>query len=153
MNKFSYNIWKSIERFSHDVWIIKKISNVDCTCVDHATKQPSYSCPKCFGIGKRVKIYKTKAVLREGKEQESIFSNNTVSNTPKMVYFKYGIVIEKDDYMIDKEDIYSVFTKQYLRGEDGEPNTIKCTCPPIKMDSKIIVKNLKEVLAKYGYTI
>lgn len=153
MNQFSYNIWDSIERFSYNVWIIKRIKGINCTCVNHETKQPKNSCPKCFGTGNKVKLYRTKAVLREGKEQESIFSDATVSNTPKMGYFKYGVLIEKDDYVIDKEDVYTVFTKQYLRGEDGEPNTVKCTCPPIKMDSKIIIKNLKEVLASYGYTI
>lgn len=153
MNNFTMNIWDSIERFSYNVWIIKRVKNITCTCVDHETKQATNSCPKCFGTGNKVKLYRTKAVLREGKEQEAIFSDSTVSNTPKMGYFKYGIIIEKNDYVIDKEDIYSVFTKQYLRGEDGEPNTIKCTCSPIKMDSKIIIKNLKEVLASYGYKI
>lgn len=153
MNNFTMNIWDSIERFSYNVWIIKRVKNITCTCVDHETKQPTNSCPKCFGTGNKVKLYRTKAVLREGKEQEAIFSDSTVSSTPKMGYFKYGIIIENSDYVIDKEDVYSVFTKQYLRGEDGEPNTIKCTCAPIKMDSKIIIKNLKEVLASYGYKI
>ena len=153
MNNFTMNIWDSIERFSYNVWIIKRVKNIACTCVDHETKQATSSCPKCFGTGNKVKLYRTKAVLREGKEQEAIFSDSTVSNTPKMGYFKYGTIIENNDYVIDKEDVYSVFTRQYLRGEDGEPNTIKCTCSPIKMDSKIIIKNLKEVLASYGYKI
>lgn len=153
MNNFTMNIWDSIERFSYNVWIIKRVKNIACTCVDHETKQATNSCPKCFGTGNKVKLYRTKAVLREGKEQEAIFSDSTVSNTPKMGYFKYGTIIENNDYVIDKEDVYSVFTRQYLRGEDGEPNTIKCTCSPIKMDSKIIIKNLKEVLASYGYKI
>lgn len=153
MNQFSLNMWNSIERFAYDIWIIKRVNGIKCTCVDHATKQPKNNCNKCFGTGTKVKLYKTKAVLREGKEQESVFSDATVSNTPKMVYFKYGTIIEKDDYVIDQDDVYSVFTKQNLRGEKGEPNTVKCTCPPIKMDSKIIIKNLKEVLASYGYTI
>lgn len=152
MNNFTYNIWNSIERFSYDIWILKRINNTTCTCVDHETKQASNSCKKCFGTGKRVKLYKMNAVVREGREQESIFSGN-ISITPKMVYFKYGVVIEKDDLIIDKEDIYTVLTTQYLRGEDGEPNTVKCSCPTLKMDSKIILENIKEVLASYGHTI
>lgn len=154
MNNFTHNIWSSIERFSYDVWVVKCLPNVYCSCVDHESRQAKNDCKKCLGTGKKIKIYKTKAVLREGTEQESIYSNATITTTPKMCYFKYGsAIIEKDDYVIDKEDIYSVLTKQYLRGEDGEPNTIKCTCPALKMDSKIILKNFKEVLNKYGHTL
>lgn len=151
---FTTNIWDAIERFSYDVWIVKRVPNILCTCYDHETKQARNDCPKCLGQGTKIKIFKSRCVLREGKEQESIFSDTRASNTPKMGYFKYGsIQIEKDDYVIDKEDIYTIFTKQYLRGEDGQPNAIKCTCPPIKMDSKIILKNFKEVLLRNGYTL
>lgn len=153
-NSFSKNIWASIERFKQPVWIVKKIPNTSCACVDHATKQASNSCKKCLGLGSKIKIYKTEAVVREGKEQESIFSDTTLSSTPKMVYFKFGTaLIEKDDYMVDKESIFSVFAKQYLKGENGQTNTIKCICPELKMDSKIILKNFKEVLSKNGYKI
>lgn len=154
MNQFSKNMWDTLDRFRQPVWIVKSIPNTSCTCVDHSSKQASNSCKKCLGLGTKIKIYKTSAVVREGKEQESVFSDTTLSSTPKMTYFKFGeALIEKDDYMVDKEDIYSVFTKQYLKGEDGQPHTIKCMCPPLKMDSKIILKNFKEVLSRNGYKI
>lgn len=93
-------------------------------------------------------------MLREGREQEAVFTDTKLSTTPKMSYFKYNtIFVNNGDYIVDKEDIYSVVTKQYLRGEDGQPNTVKLVCPSLKMDSKIILKNFKEVLAKHGYTI
>lgn len=153
-NSFTKNIWNTIERFKQPVWIVKKIPHTSCTCVNHSTKQASNSCKKCLGLGSKIKIYKTYAVVREGKEQETVFSDTTASSTPKMIYFKFGTaLIEKDDYVVDKEDIYTVFTKQYLKGEDGQPNAIKCMCPSVKMDSKIILKNFKEVLSKYGHTI
>lgn len=153
-NRFTGNIWESIEKFSYDVWVISKVDPIKCTCIDHDTKQPSNSCNKCFGLGTKVKIYKTKGVLREGREQEAVFTDTKLSTTPKMSYFKYNtIFVNNGDYIIDKEDIYSVVTKQYLRGEDGQPNTVKLVCPSLKMDSKIILKNFKEVLAKHGYTI
>lgn len=152
-NQFTFNIWKSIERFSYDVWIVKRIPTVTCTCVNHTTKQPKNDCKKCLGTGTKIKIYKARAVLREAKDQESVFSDTRLSSTPKITYFKYGTFIEKDDYIIDKENIYSPVTKQYLRGENGDPNTIKCVSPAIKMDSSIIIKNFKEVLLKYGYTV
>lgn len=153
-NSFTKNIWATIERFKQPVWIVKKIPNTSCSCVNHATKQASNTCKKCLGLGTNIKIYRTYAVVREGKEQEAVFSDTTLSSTPKMVYFKFGTaLIDKDDYMVDKEDIYTVFAKQYIKGEDGQPNTIKCMCPSLKMDSKIILKNFKEVLSRNGYTI
>jgi hypothetical protein len=153
-NDFSKNIWACIERFKQPVWVVKKINNTTCTCVDHTTKQASNSCKICLGLGSKIKIYKTFAVVREGKEQETVFSESTLTNTPKMIYFKFGTaLIEKDDYVVDTEDIYSVLSRQYLKGEDGQANTIKCVCPPLKMDSKIILKNFKEVLSKNGYKI
>lgn len=153
-NAFSKNMWKNIDRFKHPVWVVKKIPHTSCTCVDHSSKQASNSCKLCLGLGSKIKIYRTEAVVRETKEQESVFSDTTLSATPKMVYFKFGhALIEKDDYMVDKEDIYSVFAKQYIKGEDGQAHTIKCMCPPLKMDSKIILKNFKEVLTRNGYTL
>lgn len=153
-NSFSKNIWACIERFKHPVWVVKKIDNTSCICVDHTTKQAKHSCKKCLGLGGKIKIYKTSAVVREGKEQETVFSDTTLTTTPKMVYFKFGTaLIEKEDYIVDKEDIYTVLTKQYLKGEDGQANTIKCLCPAVKMHSKVILKNFKEVLSKNGYTI
>lgn len=153
-NSFSKNIWKSIDRFKQPVWVVKKIENTSCTCVDHTTKQASNSCPKCLGLGTLIKIYRTSAVVRESKDQESVFSDTRTSSTPKIVYFKFGeALIDKDDYLIDKEDIYTVFTKQYLKGEDGQAHTIKCMCPSMKLDSKIILKNFKEVLSRNGYKI
>ena len=107
-NRFTHNIWDSIERFSQDVWVVKSIPNIKCTCIDHSTKQASKSCKKCLGIGTRIKIYKTRAVLREGKEQEAVFSDTTLSSTPKVAYFKYSeVVIDTDDYVVDLEDIYT----------------------------------------------
>lgn len=151
--KFKFNIWDSIERFSYDVWIVKRIPSIECTCVDHVTKQPSNSCKKCLGTGTKIKIYKAPAVLREAKEQEAVFSDTRLSSTPKIAYFKYGTLIEAGDYVIDKENIFSAITKQYIRGEEGIPTAIKCLCPAIKSDSAIILSNFKEVLHKYGHTI
>ena len=154
MPSVSLNIWDCIDRFKNPCWVVKRIPNTLCKCVDHTTKQASNSCELCLGLGAKIKIYKTSAVMREGKEQESVFSDTKLSATPKMIYFKFGeALIEKDDYVVDKEDIFIVFTKQYLKGEDGQAHTIKCLCPPLKMDSKIIHKNFKEILNKYGHKI
>ena len=153
-NNFSKNMWNTLDRFKNSVWVVKRIPNTCCTCVDHTTKQASNSCKICLGLGTKIKIYKTSAILRESKEQESVFSDARISSTPKVAYFKFGeALIEHEDYVVDKEDIYMVFTKQYIKGEDGQPHTIKCLCPHLKMDSKKILKNFKEVLAKYGHKI
>lgn len=146
LKEFTHNIWDSIDRFKQTVWIVKQIKSIKCGCVNHETLEALNSCKRCLGTGNKIKIYQAECVLKEDSLEDNLIS--------KKAYFKYGTIqIDHGDYIVDLEDIYSVYTKQYIRGEHGEPTAIKCVCPHIKMDSKIILKNFKEIIEKYGYKL
>ena len=74
-----------LNRYGYYFYIIKKIPNTRCTCVDPTTKDPDLSCKKCLGLGTRVKIKKVFGVIRESRERETSVAQN-ISSTPKIVY-------------------------------------------------------------------
>lgn len=148
--QFRNNIWESISKFSYPVWVVKRFPTIKCTCIDPVTKEANPKCKKCLGLGTKIKLYKANATTREIKETEALNPYRTDLTTAKIIYFKYGALLEKDDIIVDNEFIFNILTLQLIRGEDGTPNAIKCVCPPMKLDTKIFLKNFNEVIAKGG---
>lgn len=139
---------RAIDRYDYKFWVIKKIDNIKCKCLDPVTKEPDKNCKYCLGLGRKIKIYRATGASRESKEFETIKSDN-VSVTPKVFYVKSKIYIDKGDIIVDKEGVYQVYTRQYHRGENGEFKFTRAVCPNLKHNRNTFLKNFREKLNEY----
>lgn len=136
---------KAIKRYDYQFWIVKKIDNIKCKCLDPVTKDADKDCKYCLGLGRKIKIYRARGASRESKEFETIKSDNT-SVTPKIFYVKSKIYINKGDIIVDKEGAYQVYARQYHRGEHGEFTFTRAVCPNLKHNRNVFLKNFREKL-------
>lgn len=139
-----------IDTWSYDFWVVKKINNTKCKCVDPTSKEPNPKCKLCLGLGYKIKIYKVTGASRETTEFESLRAEFPTV-TPKIFYIKNKLFIDKQDLIIDKENIYSIYAIQFHRGLNGEFKFTRCVCPTLKLDNKAVLQNFKELLNEYKY--
>lgn len=137
-----------IDNWKYDFWVIKQISPMKCKCVNPTSKEPDLNCKLCLGLGYKIKIFKVTGASRESKEFEALRAEFPTV-TPKIFYIKNKIFIEKQDLIVDKENIYSVYATQFHRGLNGKFKFTRCVCPTLKMNNKQILKNFKEVLNEH----
>lgn len=137
-----------LDRYGYYFYVIKRIPNTVCTCVDTATKDPDLSCKKCLGLGTRVKIKKVFGVIRESRERETSVAQN-ISATPKIVYIDGLEYVNKDDVIIDSENVYNVLYTQYHRGGKGSQQFTRLVCPNRKSSTAKLAKVFKEVLYEH----
>ena len=104
-----------MDNWSYDFWVIKRIEGIDCKCTDNTSKEPSTTCKLCLGLGKKIKIQRVKGASRETKEFESLRAEFPTV-TPKIFYIKTKFPINKQDLIVDEEDIYTVYATQFHRG-------------------------------------
>lgn len=69
--------------------------------------------------------------------------------TPKIFYIKTKLFIERQDLVIDDENIYSVYATQFHRGLNGKFKFTRCVCPTLKMNNFLVMRNFKEVINAY----
>lgn len=103
-----------------------------------------------MGLGKKIKIQRVKGASRETKEFESLRAEFPTV-TPKIFYIKTKFPINKQDLIVDEEDIYTVYATQFHRGLNGKYKFTRCICPSLKINRDIILKNFKEVLNEYKH--
>ena len=139
-----------IDTWSYDFWVVKKINNTKCKCVDPTSKEPNPKCKLCLGLGYKIKIYKVTGASRETTEFESLRAEFPTV-TPKIFYIKNKLFIDKQDLIKDKENIYSIYAIQFHRGLNGEFKFTRCVCPTLKLDNKAVLQNFKELLNEYKY--
>lgn len=137
-----------IERYSYSFYLIKKVKGISCTCTNNISKEADPNCKRCLGLGTKIKIYKVKGASRETKEYEATKSENT-SATPKIFYILGNQYVNKDDVIVDSENVYKVYTMQHHRGEQGKQEFTRCVCPNNKYNKILFLKNFKELLNEY----
>lgn len=141
---------KIVDRYGYNFYVIKRFTNVKCSCVDPVTKDADVNCPLCLGTGYKIKIYKVHGCIREQREREISIAQN-ISASPKIAYIQGLIRLEKDDMVIDDEDIYHVFSVQWHRGEKGEPGFTRCILPYTKSNDSVFIRNFWKLVN--GHTI
>lgn len=138
-----------IDNWDYKFWVIKKISQVKCTCVDKTSKQAKLDCPMCLGLGTKIKIYTVKGASRESKEFEALRAEFPTV-TPKVFYIKTKLFVENDDLIVDEESIYSVYARQFHRGLQGEFKFTRCICPNLKFNKYEILSNFRKLLNEHN---
>lgn len=139
-----------IDCWDYKFWVIKQISQSKCKCVDPTSKTAKLDCKLCLGIGKKIKIFQVQGASRETKEFESLRAEFPTV-TPKIFYIKTKLFIEKQDLIIDEENVYNVYATQFHRGINGEYKFTRCVCPSQKLGTSALIKNFKELLNEYKY--
>lgn len=142
------NIKLLMDRYGYYFYLIKRVPGTTCSCVNRTTKDPDANCKKCLGLGSKIKIFKVYGMIRETNDYEASIAQN-ISSTPKVVYLLGMVRVNKDDIVIDNEDIYHVLHIQHHKGEHGEFAFTRLTCPFIKGNDTIIIKNFKELYNEY----
>lgn len=145
-NSFAQEV---IDSWNYDFWVVKKIPGTKCKCVDTTSNQPDLNCKLCLGTGSKIKIFKVTGASRETRDFESLRAEFPTV-TPKVFYIKTKLFIEKQDLIIDDENVFTVYSTQFHRGLHGEYKFTRCICPMIKLDNGPVYKNFKELLAVYG---
>lgn len=134
-----------IDRYGYYFYIIRCVPETECSCVNHTTRSSDPKCKKCLGTGHKIKIKKVFGTIREIKERESESVIN-VNSTPKIVYIKGMLRINKDDLVVDNEDVYHVLACQHHKGEKGEFAFTRLICPFTKTNPAHFIRNFKELL-------
>lgn len=139
-----------IDNWDYKFWIVKNISQIECKCIDKTSKEPDPSCKLCLGLGCKIKIFRVTGASREAREFESLRAEFPTV-TPKIFYIKRKLFIEKQDLVIDEENMYNIYATQFHRGLDGEFKFTRLVCPTQKMNNALILKNFKEIINEYKY--
>ena len=137
-----------IDSWKYKFWVVKKIEGIKCKCVDKTSKDPDPNCKLCLGLGHKIKIFKVTGASRESREFEALRAEFPTV-TPKIFYIKTKLFIDKQDLIIDNENIYSVYATQFHRGLKGEFKFTRCVCPTLKLNNYAIMRNFKEVINAY----
>lgn len=139
-----------LDLWSYKFWVIRRIPAIKCKCVDKTSKQPKHDCKLCLGLGCKIKILRVTGASREAREFESLRAEFPTV-TPKVFYIKGKFNVNKQDLIVDEEDIYDVYSTQFHRGLNGEHKFTRCICPSLKLNRDIILNNFKEVLYEHQH--
>ena len=149
IDSLNYNTLKHImDRYGYNFYIIKKITNVSCTCINPVTKDADPDCPHCLGTGNKIKTFKVHGIIREQKEREISTAQN-LSSSPKVAYIEGLLRLEKDDIIIDDEDVYNIVSRQWHRGEKGEPGFTRCIRPFTKSNDAALIRNFWKLVNEH----
>lgn len=139
---------KLIDRYGYWFYVVKCVPGTECVCVNHTTHTADPKCKHCLGTGHKIKIVKVFGSIREKNERETE-ANTDVNSTHKIVYIKGMHRINKDDLVIDNEDVFRVLTCQYHKGEKGEFAFTRLICPYVKANVSYTLRNFKELLHEH----
>lgn len=141
----SETVKKLLNRYGYYFYVVKCFNNVKCTCLDPTSKDADPNCPKCLGMGTKIKIYKVFGCLRETNEREISIAQN-MSSSPKVAYIKGIKRYEKDDIIVDDENVYHMAALQWHRGEKGEFEFTRAICPFTKGGDASFIRNFYKLI-------
>ena len=137
-----------LKRYGYYFYVIKRFPNIKCSCLDPVTKDSNPNCPKCLGTGSKIKIYKVFGCLREAKEREISIAQN-MSASPKIAYIKGLHRYEKDDIIVDDENVYHIAALQWHKGEKGEFAFTRAICPFTKGGDASFIRNFYKIINEH----
>lgn len=145
-NNLNDKILDIINRCSYDMYVIHKYTNMICTCVNHETDQADIYCKKCLGTKYKISIRKIKAASQDSNIPTTLRTESFY--VARNVYMKSNIECLKDDIIIDNDDIYFILDIQNLFSLKGSVPYKKAIAVKKKFDTKIFIKNFKEIIKK-----
>lgn len=148
MRKNIKNVNCLIDRYGYYAYLIRLNKSIKCNCHNPITKDADPACKKCLGTGFKITISRVFLASREVNEQES----NKIqgfSATPKIMYLKGYVEVNKDDIIVDSENAFTVLERQHHRGTHGYQAFTRCVSFDMKLNKALFIKMFKEVLNEY----
>lgn len=136
-----------IHQFQYDIYRVAVDKTVHCVCRGFTTGQGDPACKKCLGTGSKIRIYQTK-----GASQESSSSFRSQGNDEKglatIYYIDSDYHYNEEDIIVDGDKAYIVHRIERKKGTNKDYVYQKCLCITMKTDSKIFLKNFKEIVGE-----
>ena len=152
-NKYwNQRIRDTIETCAYEFYVIHPIKEVQCTCVNHSTKQADPKCKMCLGTGHKIRIRKIKGAANDIEANSS--SKNSKGSTALTVAKTYFIdskyPIDDEDLIVYDDEVMYVFRIYTMKGLNGEVTHNQVTAYPLRADHKITLQNFRELMKIYG---
>lgn len=154
MERFDSKIHEAIDKWSYPIWFVLKDDNIICPCVNFTTKQADPNCTKCFSTGRKVKLRK----VNTAHQNIDISIRGTglgtgEKNVISTYYTNFNTQAKEEDLILDGDVLDVVHHAYPMRSNHTEPVYYKYETTPMKSNSAIVKKNLKEFIRKAGYQI
>lgn len=144
---FKNKILKMIEECSSNFFLVEQDKRIQCSCLNHTTRQPNASCPKCLGTGYKVIIKKSRGACWEEMKGGATLSSKT-SRIVRTYYMDAKYSIAENNLIIDRNEVYYVYRIAVMRGLDGEITHKQVTSVLKSEEHDKILKNFMKVIDK-----
>lgn len=148
---FHNKIRETIEKCSYEFYIVSPIISVMCTCVNHATKQPSPDCINCLGTGYKIRIKKIKGASNE--IEASVTGKGVRGSAAKGIARTYFVDAKYDmkdnDLIIDNDMIFYAYRIIKMKALEGVHTHNQIKAIQKKNDHNITLKNFKKIMSRY----
>lgn len=145
-NSFDGGILNMIKIHSYDVFIVNRIKNVKCTCVEHSTKQANIACEKCLGTGNKIKIRKIHCAAQDTKLPPTFRADTFMVARNYFIENKY--IVNEEDIIVDRNGVYVIFEIQNLLSIKGTLPYMKANSTKKKYDLKIFLSNFNKIISQ-----
>ena len=146
-NLFKNKVLKMIEECASNFFLVEQDKRIQCSCLNHTTKQPDASCQKCLGTGYKVIIKKSRGACWEEMKGGATLSSKT-SRIMRTYYMDAKYPIAENNLIIDHNEVYYVYRISVMRGLDGEITHKQVTSVLKSEDHDKILKNFMKVINK-----
>lgn len=144
---FKNKVLSMIETCSSNFFLVVQDRTIQCSCLNHTTKQPSATCQKCLGTGYKVVIKKSRGACWEEMKGGATLSSKT-SRIMRTYYMDPKYPIAENNLIIDHNEIYYVYRVATMRGLNGEITHKQVTSVLKSEDHDKVYKNFKKVIDK-----
>lgn len=150
MDRDNYHkkVIRTIEECSYKFYVIKRMMDFNCPCINPTTKQANIECPKCLGTGKRITI---KIIYGASNEElKGRLSNGTEATQIIKKYFvKEVYSVNELDIIVDNDSMFYVNRIEHVRGLKGTFTHQEVYSIKLKNDHDIRIKNFYSLIEKH----
>lgn len=152
MQPMDAKITSVVKKFSYPMWFVLAKKDVDCSCVDFNTKQPTPGCPKCLGTGHQVRIVRANAAHQN--DHVSMRGNGLGASEVIVIpvfYMLKDIKCEPGDIVVDGNEAFVVQHYYAEHSNQTEPVYYKVEGAPYKYNVNKFMTVFHETLRGAGY--
>lgn len=148
MEVFNSSLLKIIEKFSHNFYVVELDEKIKCSCLKAGTTQPDPKCPKCLGLGKKIKIKDVR-----GAGQDTGVPATGKATMQVVIARNYYIPsdqasLKMDDVIVDGDEVLFVYQRIDGRSFHGEKVYQKCMTVTKKLDQDEFLKNFNKIVGR-----
>lgn len=146
--KFNNNVYRIMDMMSYKMFVINVDYKSPCTCLNYDTKQGDPDCKKCLSIGYRIKVKRV-----EGASMSSTLGNSQREIRDMVLgnlyFIKKKYDINRNDYIIDDQNIFHVTDKRMVKSFNGSHKYNKYLTTKKKHNSEKMLNNFFILLKEY----